>query len=239
MLRELAMRNAFVNAGEDLALTPDETKLYVSNQQPAPNGSISVLDPGGTGPIGEPIGGVNCPEGLAMSPDGKRLYVETQCGSGDDPLFVVDTRTDLVEEKSFRGFAVGGLGLGMVPNGEKLYVGTEKPDRTQVLITATGDVKLVGRDRAAYAKYFAITPDGKYVLGVGGSSNLVFIDAITDEVLEPRDLGVPGAGIAIGMVPPTRKGEPPHAACYIWLPDASQLFFTGLDGLLPPRQDSN
>jgi YVTN family beta-propeller protein len=221
---------------QSLALTPDETKLYVSNQQPAPHGTISVLDPGGSGAIGKPIGGVNCPEGLAMAPDGQRLYVETQCGSGDDPLFVINTRTDLVE-RTFKGFAVGGVALGMAPNGEKLYVGTEKPDRTQVLITATGDVKPVGRPGHTMARYFAVTPDGKYVLGVGRSTSLAFIDAVTDEVLEPHDLGVQGAGIAIGMVPPTRKDEPPHANCYIWLPDVPQLFFTGLDGLLPPRQD--
>jgi YVTN family beta-propeller protein len=218
---------------ESLALTPDEAKLYVSNQQPAPVGNISVLDPVGRKAINTPITGVNCPEGLAMAPDGVLMYVETQCGFGDDPLFVVDTKLDKVVH-SLPGFAVGGIALGMLPNGEKLYIGTEKPDRTSVLVTATGDVKALGRsgDPKAYARYFAATPDGKYVLGVGGSRYMLIIDTITDEVVNWKDLGTLGAGIAIGMAPGTNK-----AACYVWLPEVNQLFFTGLDGILSAREE--
>ena len=213
---------------EDLALTPDESKLYVSNQQPAPKGSISVFDLRGGGRALAAIRDVNCPEGLAMAPDGALMYVESQCGFADDPLFVVDTKTDRVDH-SLRGFAVGTTALGMLPNGEKLYIATGEPERTRVLITATGDVKPLGRigDPAAYARYFAATPDGKYVLGVGGSRYLLVIDAITDEVVRVKDLGSPGAGIAVGMAPGTTR-----AVCYVWLPEENRLFFTGLDGIL-------
>jgi DNA-binding beta-propeller fold protein YncE len=213
---------------EDLALTPDEAKLYVSNQQPAPVGSISVFDLRGGDRLLASITGVNCPEGLAMAPEGDLLYVESQCGFADDPLFVVDTRTNTVHH-SFPGFAVGTTALGMLPNGDKLYIGTGEPERTRVLITATGDIKPLGRpgDPGAYARHFAATPDGKYVLGVGGSRYMLVINAVTDEVVRVKDLGSPGTGIAVGIAPGTHK-----AACYIWLPDQNRLFFTALDGIL-------
>jgi len=214
---------------EDLALTPDEAKLYVANQQPAPMGTISVFDLRRSGTIRPSITGVNCPEGLAMAPDGALMYVETQCAMAGDPLFVVDTKTDRVDH-SFPDFSVGSPTLGMLPNGEKLYIATGEPDRTRVLITATGDVKALGPLAgypAAYAKYFAATPDGKYVLGVGGSHYMLVIDAITDEVVQVRDLGSPGGGIVIGIAPGTTK-----AVCYVWLPDENRLFFTGLEGIL-------
>lgn len=215
---------------EDLALTPDEAKLYVANQQPAPVGTISVFDLRRSGTIRPSITGVNCPEGLAMAPDGALMYVETQCAMAGDPLFVVDTKTDRVDH-SFPGFSVGSPTLGMLPNGEKLYIATGEPDRTRVLNTATGDVtalvQLVAGHPAAYAKYFAATPDGKYVLGVGGSHYMLVIDAITDEVVQVRDLGSPGGGIVIGIAPGTTK-----AVCYVWLPEENRLFFTGLEGIL-------
>lgn len=213
---------------EDLALTPDETKLYVANQQPAPVGSISVFDLGESDKLRTSITGVNCPEGLAMAPDGALMYVESQCGFADDPLFVVDTKVDRVDH-SIPGFAVGTTALGMLPNGEKLYIGTGEPERTRVLITATGDVKALGRpgDPKAYARYFAATPDGRYVLGVGGSRYLLVINTITDEVVRVKDLGSPGAGIVIGTAPGTTR-----AACYVWLPEENRLFFTALDGIL-------
>jgi len=93
--RKLVQRFQAGNTPRAIAITPDERKLYVANQQPAPQGTISVIDLSSR-QTKKSISGVNCPESLAVSPDGRFLYVSSQCGAGEDPVFVVDTRTDTV-----------------------------------------------------------------------------------------------------------------------------------------------
>ena len=96
-----------------LVVTPDEGKLYVAVEQPAPQGVVRIVELNETkGYPAHSIDGVNCPEGLAISPDGRKLYVASQCASGQDPVFVIDTKTDKVV-KAIAGFAVG------TPKGKK------------------------------------------------------------------------------------------------------------------------
>jgi DNA-binding beta-propeller fold protein YncE len=78
-----------------VAVSPDERKAYVTNEQPAPYGTISVVDIDKE-VVSDTISGVNCPKQLAVSRDGKRIYVTTECGGGHDPLLVVETDTDRV-----------------------------------------------------------------------------------------------------------------------------------------------
>lgn len=107
-----------------LAITPDKRKLFVSNEQPIPAGTISVFDISESDPAkyvaAAPITGVNCPEGLALSPRGDFLYVATQCGGGKDPVFVIDTATHKIVA-SIPDLAVG-TALAVDPDGNRLYV---------------------------------------------------------------------------------------------------------------------
>jgi 6-phosphogluconolactonase (cycloisomerase 2 family) len=106
-----------------VAITPDGKKLFVSNEQPIPTGSIVVIEIGdvpGSAHIIDDIRAVACPQGLAMSRDGTKLYVASQCGGGDDPVFVLDTRSDRVVS-TIRGLAVG-VSVALDPDDETLYV---------------------------------------------------------------------------------------------------------------------
>jgi DNA-binding beta-propeller fold protein YncE len=207
---------------KSLALTPDGSRLYIANEDP-PQGTISVIDLLPERPVALPaISEVNCPEDLAIAPDGRLLYVASQCGFGEDPVFVVSTATDKVVQR-FPGFAVG-LNVSVSRNGEKLYVASGSPYRVSALNTITRQAKVVAE---IDARFFAATPDGRHLLGVGPARDLIVIDAITDEVLSRRPLGAEAAGIAIGRAAGTSA-----PVCYVWLQEENSLFSTGLSGIL-------
>ena len=65
------------------------------------------------------IGKVNCPEGMTITPDGDRIYLASQCGSGNDPVFVIDTSTEDVT--AIPGFPVG-HNVAVAPARQKVYV---------------------------------------------------------------------------------------------------------------------
>lgn len=124
-LRTDTVLNRYVPAGKTpraVAITPDGRKLFVSNEQPIPTGSIIVVEIGDeptSARIVDEIRAVACPQGLAMSRDGTKLYVASQCGGGDDPVFVLDTRTHRVVS-TIRGLAVG-VSVTLDPDDETLY----------------------------------------------------------------------------------------------------------------------
>jgi DNA-binding beta-propeller fold protein YncE len=111
-------------APRSLAVTPDGLKLFVSNEQPVPSGTIQAFDIHGRDPnkyvLTATIQNVTCPEGLALSPRGDLLYVATQCGGGKDPVFMFNTATN--EPKgSIPNLAVGSS-VAVSADGARLYV---------------------------------------------------------------------------------------------------------------------
>jgi DNA-binding beta-propeller fold protein YncE len=226
------------NTPRAIAVTPDERKLYVANEQPAPQGTISVIDLD-SGQAKKSISGVNCPESLAVSPDGRFLYVSSQCGAGEDPVFVIDTRTDTVVN-AIPGLAVGS-NVAITPTGEKLYVARAGfytrdaatgrplsiPDQISVIDTKTDRITA---SHPSSANLFAVTPDGKFLIARDGL-RLNFIDTATDTVVKTIQFDTMPAGIAVG-----RNKDKTGLLCYVWLPEENRMFFTGLSGILPPSQ---
>lgn len=111
-------------APRSLAVTPDRRKLFVSNEQPVPNGIIQAFDIDGPDPnkylVTATIQNITCPEGLALSPRGNLLYVATQCGGGKDPVFIINTATNKIEG-SIPNLAVG-TSVAVSSDGSRLYV---------------------------------------------------------------------------------------------------------------------
>ncbi|HYX31152.1 MAG TPA: caspase family protein [Pyrinomonadaceae bacterium] len=224
------------NTPKAIAITPDERKLYVANEQPAPQGTISVIDLDSK-QTKKSISDVNCPEALAITPDGALLYVVTQCGLGEDPVFVIDTRTDTkVDDKTIPGMAVGSS-IAIAPSGDKLYVARSGfytrdssgrplsvPDQVSIIDTKTNKLE------ASYpmnAYLFATTPDGKYLIA-GDGPRLNFMETKTERVVKTIQFDTIPAGVAVG-----RNKDKTGFVCYVWLPEENRLFFTGLSGILP------
>lgn len=107
-----------------LAITPDGRKLFVSNEQPVPSGTIRSFDIGGPDPnkfvVADIIPNITCPEGVAVSPRGDLLYVATQCGGGKDPVFLINTATNKIEG-SIPNLATGSS-VAVSADGTRLYV---------------------------------------------------------------------------------------------------------------------
>ena len=219
-----------------IAITPNERKLYVANQQPAPEGTISVidLDNGQT----KLISGVNCPQALAITPDGTFLYVITQCGAGEDPVFVIDTRTDTkIVNKTIPGLAVGSTAA-ITSSGDKLFVGRvgfytrdlstgrilSVPDQISIINTKTNKLEA---SRPITAYLFGTTPDGNYLIA-GDGPRLHFIDTKTYTIVKTLQFDTAPGGVAV-----TWTKDKAGLLCYVWLPEENRLFFASLTGVLP------
>ena len=111
----------------------------------ASEGSVSVIDPDGTGQ-GEIMTGLHsC--ALALSPNGKFLVV---ANAGSDTLSVVDTRTDQLKEticvRQNPGDPFGAQPDAMVfdPSGGKLYVANSTQNAVAVVRFDSGNSQLLG-----------------------------------------------------------------------------------------------
>jgi YVTN family beta-propeller protein/VCBS repeat-containing protein len=74
------------SAPQQIAVSPDGTRIYVTNQS---SNSVSVINTATNALDGAAIAVGSKPAGIALSADGSTLYV----ANGDDSVFVVDTKT--------------------------------------------------------------------------------------------------------------------------------------------------
>lgn len=220
-----------------IALTPDERKLYISNQQPSPHSIITVVDLTKKEHPSHSIDGFNCPMGISIMPDGSKLYVASQCGGGHDPIFVVNTRTDKIV-RTIRGFAVGNE-VAVAGGNLRVYVSRsnfgrsdrdgnriEEPARISVIDSAR-DVSVDAETINDRSMALTVSPDGKYLF----YSTNISIEILNTETKKRSsiDLGSGATGITVNR--PDRNSA--SLVLYAWLPDQNRIFFTGLDGLLP------
>jgi sugar lactone lactonase YvrE len=220
-----------------IALTPDERKLYISNQQPSPRATITVVDLTKKDRPSRSIGGLNCPMGIGILPDGSKLYVASQCGSGEDPVFVINTRED-EKIRAIKGFAVGGE-LAVAGKSPRIYVSRSnfvsldmnknpmpEPARISV-IDPTTDESVPAETIAGGGSALTVSPDGQYFF-FSTSTSIEILNTKT-RATHSIALNCAAAGIAVG----SPDGKASSLVLYAWLPEQNRLFFTGLDGLLP------
>lgn len=224
-------------APRSLAVTPDERKLFVSNEQPVPSGTIQAFDIHGPDPnkyvVAATIQKVTCPEGLVVSPRGDLLYVATQCGGGKDPVFIINTATNKIEG-SIPNLAVG-TSVAVSADGARLYVSrgncpckmsngedgsplsivdaqSKKVVNTVCLHTSVGPIA-ISRDK-----------NGRYLF-VGNGDRMTIFDRksldVSDRNLNeiPLGSGVSGIGVA------------EDNSVYAFVPGKALLFLYNPEGL--------
>jgi DNA-binding beta-propeller fold protein YncE len=190
-----------------IAAAPDGEHLYVSNEYfdalPARTGSISIIDARTQTVAGE-IKDVNCPEGLAVSPAGDKLYVASQCGQGNDPLFIIDTKSNRKIDE-VPGLAVGNAVI-TSKDGKKIYVTRANfkwYDRGAGTIGAPLSIVDAETRRVlktlilqVSADGLALTPDGRYVLVTNGYQ-LSVVDTQNDELVSKFSLRGYGGAVTV------------------------------------------
>lgn len=191
------------NLPDAVAVSPDGTKLYVSNFNNGQYaGTVSVLA-ANTGTLLGTIAVGNGPWGLALSPDGSFLYVSN---SYDNTVSVVNALTFSVVSTLSVGQTP--FGIAASPDGTKVYVVNSNDNSVSVIDAKTKRVIqdiLVGN----IPKGIAISPDGKAVYVANWQDGTIsIIDTSSEEVVQT--LTVPGStplGLAIS-------------------PDGTQLYIT-------------
>jgi YVTN family beta-propeller protein len=124
-----------------VALSPDGTRVFVTESGGATSGDVAVIDTASNSVIAT-IPGFENPQGVAVSPDGSRLYVVNTTGSSTGWVSVINTADystiatiSLSREPGF---------IALTPDGTKAYVsnngGTGLGSTVSVIDTATNTV---------------------------------------------------------------------------------------------------
>jgi len=113
-------------AANGLAFSPDGTVLYVSSRDA---GTVVAVDPQ-TNTVTRTYNLGGMPQRLAVAPDGTELYVANEVSGLD----VVNVASGAVTSVSF---GTAGYGLGLTPDGSRLYVLLAQAGEVRVLDRAT------------------------------------------------------------------------------------------------------
>jgi YVTN family beta-propeller protein len=113
-----------------VAVTPDGTKVYVTNSG---TNTVPVIDTA-TNTVVTTISGFTSPFGVAVTPDSTKVYV---ANSGTNTVSVIDTATNTVVATI--SVDAGPAGLAVTPDGSKVYV-ANGVNTVSVIATATNTV---------------------------------------------------------------------------------------------------
>ena len=176
----------------DVAVSPDGTKLYVTNLGPSPDdpSGISVIDTATWQPVRHIAVGLN-PNHLAVSPDGARVYATDW---SNKKLWVVDTTTNSVTS------SVAGPteGVAISPDGLHVYAvqGGNNPDNS-VAVIDTASSTIVTTTPLRLAWDVTVGPDGKrlYVISYDPEAPgavTIFAVGRPSTGNQPPQVGTPG-----------------------------------------------
>jgi YVTN family beta-propeller protein len=130
----------------DVAVTPDGSKLYLTHFHCSATCPLSVIDTSTNTLIAEIYGGpYQFSSAVAVAPDGSKVYAATFPYSENSPeaVLVIDTATNMVigtiPLPTGTGFAYD-AGLSVTPDGSKIYVANIDTGTVSVIQTATSAV---------------------------------------------------------------------------------------------------
>ena len=120
-----------------VAITPDSTRAYVTNQggQTGP-GNVSVIDVATGMVVGSPIQVGTNPTGIAITPNGARAYV---ANAGSNNVSVIDTATNTTLGSPIP-VGIEPFGVAITTDGTRVYVTNVVSGTVSVIDTASNTV---------------------------------------------------------------------------------------------------
>jgi YVTN family beta-propeller protein len=175
---------------EQFALSPDGSRLYVSNEDAA---TASVLEPNtGTLVAAVPVG--TEPEGVGVSPDGKLVFVTGETSNNITALNAVDGKVlfHIAVDKRPRD-------MGFLPDGSRLYVSAEVGGTVSVVdVAKRRRIAVIPFPEGSRPMGVRVAPDGKRVYVCTGRHGTVeVIDPATNTIVGSVKVGTRPWGIAI------------------------------------------
>lgn len=172
-----------------VAVSPDGTRVYVTNYSPASN-SVSVINTASNTVTGTIAVGSQ-PMGVAVSPDGTRVYVANQISN---TVSVINTATNAVVATI--PVSLQPQGITVSPDGTRVYVANVNSNNISVINTATNAV-LSTIAVGVQPITVAISADGSrlYVPNYG-TNNVSVINTATNAVIATVTAGTNPNGAA-------------------------------------------
>lgn len=162
IVANIPLNGAQIQISQGMALTPDSTKLYVTDQSPSGT-VIDVIDTAtNTITTSIPTPNINS-RTLVMAPDGSRLYV-ANATIGD--IYVIDTATNAIVDTILTDAPPAGTSAMVIsPDGSRLYASSSFNFTMSVVDTATNT--RVSTFPSADWFSMTITPDGTKIYAIG------------------------------------------------------------------------
>jgi YVTN family beta-propeller protein len=190
-----------ISEAGDLVVSPDGTKLYVSEIN---DHYVYVLDIATENVTARILVGEQ-PDGLVLSPDGKKLYVTN---SVDNTTSIINTKTNEVIKTINVGPFPGDIAI--TPDGKKLYVvnfgGYLGNDNNLISVIDTATFKVKTIKVGTNPMGIMVSEDGKKLFVVNsGSNNVSIIDTATNKVINTVKVGKEPIGIAMAKQFPQKR----------------------------------
>jgi YVTN family beta-propeller protein len=180
----------FPNNGSTLAVTPDGTRLYVSNRDV---GEVRVFDTRTNVPLEMiPVGNAGENVGIAVSPNGQLVYVANQFSG---TVTVIDTVTNHVVQTIFTGTEP--IWITFSSDGSRAYVSNQVSGTVSVVATVSSSVinTISGFSCPFHSK---LTHDGSKLLVSSQCDNsLKVVNLSTNTVVNSIPTGPNPRGIAL------------------------------------------
>ncbi len=182
----------------EMAVSPDGTRLYVTNAGLFSGNTVTVIDTASNSVVATITVGNN-PREVVVSPDGGTAYV---ANAGDGTVSVIDTTTNTVTTTISVGVVPDGLAVS--PDGDTLYV--TQNDGTVSVIDTTDNNSVTTIAVGQNSHNLAVSPDG----------GTVYVTNTDDDTVSVIDLGTNSVTtIAVGDDPLGIAVTPDGARVYV------------------------
>ncbi|HEY3383579.1 MAG TPA: cytochrome D1 domain-containing protein [Vicinamibacterales bacterium] len=173
---------------QEVCLTPDGSKAYVSNTG---GDGLTVIDLATltvTGTVAD--AGVKGPAGAAFTPDGKKLYVAAR---GTQALFVLSPTGQILKQVPMKDPTM----VAVSPDGRRVYAASDSTQSVLVFDTAT-DTQVATIKTSRQPHGLAFTNDGKTLLVTCIAHDVMhYVSTATNEVLTTVGVGRSPQSVAV------------------------------------------